>query len=181
MHPLLPHLQALDVIAGVKTEPLGSIRRINVEIPPLSVSDMRRLKATDKVGTFVLFQETYHRPTFKTMHPTGPKSDYDYRVLTQVGEVGEMGGAGDRGRGKRIISCCSHCPALLEPTRGAAGTSFCFVRSLRPLKARFLLLLWSAQGLLGGREGKGGKEDSGVAGCDAGGPAKGVWAAQLWA
>ncbi len=43
-------LQALDVIAGVTTEPCGGIRRINVEIPPLSVSDMRRLKATDKVG-----------------------------------------------------------------------------------------------------------------------------------
>ncbi|KXZ55408.1 hypothetical protein GPECTOR_3g6 [Gonium pectorale] len=76
-------LHAVDVIANVTTEPCGSIRRINVEIPPLSVSDMRRLKATDKVGTFVLFQETYHRGTFKTMHPTGPKSDFDYRVLTQ--------------------------------------------------------------------------------------------------
>ncbi|PNH10796.1 2-iminoacetate synthase [Tetrabaena socialis] len=76
-------LHAVDVMASVKTEPFGSIRRINVEIPPLSVSDMRRLKATDNVGTFVLFQESYHRDTFKTMHPTGPKSDFDYRVLTQ--------------------------------------------------------------------------------------------------
>ncbi|PNH10803.1 2-iminoacetate synthase [Tetrabaena socialis] len=76
-------LHALQVITSVTTEPCGSIRRINVEIPPLSVSDMRRLKATDTVGTFVLFQESYHRDTFKTMHPTGPKSDFDYRVLTQ--------------------------------------------------------------------------------------------------
>ncbi|KAG2501619.1 hypothetical protein HYH03_000124 [Edaphochlamys debaryana] len=76
-------LHAVDVIANVHTEPCGSIRRINVEIPPLSVSDMRRLKETDKVGTFVLFQESYHRGTFKKMHPTGPKSDFDYRVLTQ--------------------------------------------------------------------------------------------------
>jgi 2-iminoacetate synthase len=45
----------------VRTEPCGSIRRVNVEIPTLSVSDMKRLKATDKVGTFTLFQETYHR------------------------------------------------------------------------------------------------------------------------
>lgn len=37
------------MIASVRTEPCGSIRRINVEIPTLSVSDMRRLKATDKV------------------------------------------------------------------------------------------------------------------------------------
>lgn len=42
-------LHAIDVISSVRSEPCGSIRRINVEIPSLSVSDMRRLKATDKV------------------------------------------------------------------------------------------------------------------------------------
>ena len=42
-------LHAIDVISNVRSEPCGSIRRINVEIPSLSVSDMRRLKATDKV------------------------------------------------------------------------------------------------------------------------------------
>jgi hypothetical protein len=42
--------QALDVIHSTKTEPCGNIRRINVEIPSLSVSDMRRLKATDMVS-----------------------------------------------------------------------------------------------------------------------------------
>lgn len=36
-----------------------------------------------QVGTFTLFQETYHRPTFKTMHISGPKSDFDHRLLTQ--------------------------------------------------------------------------------------------------
>ena len=66
----------------MRTEPCGSIRRMNVEIPSLSVSDMRRLKATNHVGTYTLFQETYHRPTFKTMHVRGPKSDYDHRLLT---------------------------------------------------------------------------------------------------
>ena len=35
-----------------------------------------------QIGTFTLFQETYHRPTFKYMHISGPKSDYDNRVLT---------------------------------------------------------------------------------------------------
>ena len=58
-------LEALHVIAGVRTEPCGEIRRMNVEIPSLSVSDMRRLKATNHVGTYTLFQETYHRETFK--------------------------------------------------------------------------------------------------------------------
>jgi 2-iminoacetate synthase ThiH len=50
-------LHALGVIADVKTEPCGNIRRMNVEIPSLSVSDMRRLKATNHVGTYTLFQE----------------------------------------------------------------------------------------------------------------------------
>lgn len=121
------------MIAGVKTEPVGSIRRINVEIPPLSVSDMRRLKATDKVGTFVLFQETYHRPTFKTMHPTGPKSDYDYRVLTQVrgGSGGEWEEGSWRGGGGRLVAewarggrgrvLSGEAAAALYASRGRAG------------------------------------------------------------
>ncbi|KAH7617409.1 putative 2-iminoacetate synthase [Nannochloris sp. 'desiccata'] len=74
-------LEAIDTIASVKSDPCGNIRRMNVEIPALSLSDMRRLKATDKIGTYTLFQETYHRPTFKYMHIAGPKSDYDNRVL----------------------------------------------------------------------------------------------------
>ncbi len=49
---LLP--QAIDVISSVQTEPCGNIRRINVEIPSLSVSDMRRLKATDKVRAILM-------------------------------------------------------------------------------------------------------------------------------
>jgi hypothetical protein len=48
---LLFALQALHVINSVKTDPCGNIRRVNVEIPTLSVSDMRRLKATDCVST----------------------------------------------------------------------------------------------------------------------------------
>jgi hypothetical protein len=43
-------MQALHVINSVKTDPCGNIRRVNVEIPTLSVSDMRRLKATDCVS-----------------------------------------------------------------------------------------------------------------------------------
>jgi 2-iminoacetate synthase len=74
-------LEAIETIASVKSDPCGNIRRMNVEIPAISLSDMRRLKATDKIGTYTLFQETYHRPTFKYMHIAGPKSDYDNRVL----------------------------------------------------------------------------------------------------
>lgn len=64
-------LEALHVIADVRTEPCGEIRRMNVEIPSLSVSDMRRLKATNHVGTYTLFQETYHRETFKVSEKEG--------------------------------------------------------------------------------------------------------------
>jgi DNA-binding NarL/FixJ family response regulator len=75
---------------------------MNVEIPSLSVSDMRRLKATDCVGTYTLFQETYHRPTFKHVHVRGPKSDYDHRLLThdramRAGAVGFLPKSFDRG------------------------------------------------------------------------------------
>jgi hypothetical protein len=46
-------VQALQVINSVKTDPCGNIRRVNVEIPTLSVSDMRRLKATDCVSNLL--------------------------------------------------------------------------------------------------------------------------------
>ncbi|KAA8492094.1 2-iminoacetate synthase [Porphyridium purpureum] len=75
-------LEALQIVSQVRTEPCGGIRRINVEIPTLSVSDFRRLKATNCVGTYTLFHETYHRETYRRVHPAGPKSDYDYRLLT---------------------------------------------------------------------------------------------------
>jgi 2-iminoacetate synthase len=57
----------------------GEIRRLNVNVAPLSVADFRRLKKS-KIGTFQLFQETYHLPTYKMMHRSGPKADYRYRL-----------------------------------------------------------------------------------------------------
>ncbi len=53
----------------------GSIRRVNVNIAATTVSDYRRLDEAG-IGTYILFQETYHRPTYAAMHPAGPKSDY---------------------------------------------------------------------------------------------------------
>jgi 2-iminoacetate synthase ThiH len=85
-------------VGNVKmNNPCGEIRRINVEIPSLSVSDMKRLKATKYIGTYTLFQETYHRATFKQMHPYGPKSDYDHRLLTM--DRAQLGGLDDVGIG----------------------------------------------------------------------------------
>lgn len=63
-----------------KTKELnGEIRRINVNIAPLSVEDFRRLN-TFGIGTYQLFQETYKKETYKQMHPSGKKSNYEWRV-----------------------------------------------------------------------------------------------------
>ncbi len=84
-HPLYTFdkfLNAISLVSSVKTAPHGEIRRINVEIPALQKEEFKRLKATGKIGTYTLFQETYHLPTFKKMHPSGPKSDYHFRLYT---------------------------------------------------------------------------------------------------
>jgi len=57
----------------------GSIRRVNVNIAATTVQDYKRLKAAN-IGTYILFQETYHRPTYELMHPQGPKSSYDWHL-----------------------------------------------------------------------------------------------------
>lgn len=73
-------LEAMEVAYSVKTaDGKGEIRRINAEIAPLSVDDFKRLKAA-RVGTYVLFQETYHRQTYATMHPSGLKANYEWRL-----------------------------------------------------------------------------------------------------
>ncbi len=55
------------------------IRRINVNSAPMTTEDFKKLKAA-QIGTYQIFQETYHRGQYKKMHPTGSKSDYDWRV-----------------------------------------------------------------------------------------------------
>jgi [FeFe] hydrogenase H-cluster radical SAM maturase HydG len=97
VYPFDEFLSAIRAASRVKTGVSGEIRRINVEIPTLSVSDMRRLKATDAVGTYTLFQETYHRESFKKYHPYGPKADYDNRVT--VMDRAQIGGLDDVGLG----------------------------------------------------------------------------------
>ena len=82
-------IEAIDTAYGVKTEKGGEIRRINAEIAPLSVADFRRLKAS-RIGTYVLFQETYHHATYRRMHPPGPKADFAWR-LTAMHRAQEAG------------------------------------------------------------------------------------------
>ena len=67
----------------------GEIRRLNANIAPLTVEEFRELKGCG-IGTYQLFQETYHMPTYKKMHPSGPKSDYLWR-LTAIDRAFEAG------------------------------------------------------------------------------------------
>jgi 2-iminoacetate synthase len=87
-------VEAIETAYGVKTEKGGEIRRINVEIAPLTVPEFKRLKAT-KIGTYVLFQETYHHETFRQMHPSGPKADFAWRLTAmhraQEGGINDVG------------------------------------------------------------------------------------------
>lgn len=75
----------------------GEIRRVNVETAPMEVEDYRELNKA-RIGTYVVFQETYHRGTYKAMHPgSGPKTDYDYRLLSM--DRAMQGGINDVGIG----------------------------------------------------------------------------------
>lgn len=71
-------LDCIRTIYGVRSGP-GAIRRINVNIAATTVENYRRLKEAE-IGTYILFQETYHRPTYARMHPAGPKRDYDWHT-----------------------------------------------------------------------------------------------------
>jgi len=82
-YPINKLIEAVEVISSVR-EPLlnGRIDRINVEVPPMSISDYKRLKATHKIGTVTLFQETYDPDAYEKYHPSGKKADYMYRLQT---------------------------------------------------------------------------------------------------
>ncbi|MDR3494383.1 MAG: [FeFe] hydrogenase H-cluster radical SAM maturase HydG [Ancalomicrobiaceae bacterium] len=71
-------IDAIERIYSVKRG-RGEIRRININVAPLSVDQFRQLKAA-QIGTYQLFQETYHRKTYAEMHLDGPKADFDWRA-----------------------------------------------------------------------------------------------------
>lgn len=71
-------LNAIKTVYNTKEGP-GEIRRINVEIAPLSVEDFRRLKAAE-IGTYITFQETYHKPTYENVHRGGKKKSFEWRL-----------------------------------------------------------------------------------------------------
>ncbi|OEG00221.1 [FeFe] hydrogenase H-cluster radical SAM maturase HydG [Vulcanibacillus modesticaldus] len=67
-------LECISTIYSVKHDN-GSIRRINVNIAATTEENYRKLKEAE-IGTYILFQETYHRPTYERIHSKGPKHDY---------------------------------------------------------------------------------------------------------
>jgi 2-iminoacetate synthase len=71
-------LDSIETIYSVTSGP-GEVRRVNVNIAPLTLDEFRALKDA-RIGTYQLFQETYHRPTYAQMHRAGKKRDYDWRV-----------------------------------------------------------------------------------------------------
>jgi len=71
-------LESIKTIYGIKHKN-GEIRRVNVNIAATTVENYRKLKSAG-IGTYILFQETYHRPTYEYLHPKGPKHNYAYHT-----------------------------------------------------------------------------------------------------
>lgn len=71
-------LDCIKTIYSIKFDN-GAIRRINVNIAATTVENYKRLKAAD-IGTYILFQETYHKPTYERLHVSGPKHNYNYHT-----------------------------------------------------------------------------------------------------
>ncbi len=71
-------VESIQTVYKTKTQN-GEIRRVNVNMAPLSLEDFKKLK-TARIGTYQLFQETYHPLTYKLLHPSGPKRDYSWRI-----------------------------------------------------------------------------------------------------
>lgn len=88
-------LESIKKIYSLKFDN-GSIRRVNVNIAATTVENYKRLKEA-QIGTYILFQETYHKETYEKMHPTGPKSDYNYHTTAM--DRARMAGIDDVGIG----------------------------------------------------------------------------------
>jgi len=72
-------IQAIKAIYSVKDSKGNGIRRVNLEIAPLEKEQLREIGRA-KIGTYTVFQESYHRETYEKMHPEGKKADYERRL-----------------------------------------------------------------------------------------------------
>ncbi|MDO4323962.1 MAG: [FeFe] hydrogenase H-cluster radical SAM maturase HydG [Lachnospiraceae bacterium] len=94
-NPIEYILECIDTIYSIQHKN-GAIRRVNVNIAATTVENYRKLKDAG-IGTYILFQETYHKESYETLHPTGPKHDYAYH--TEAMDRAMEGGIDDVGLG----------------------------------------------------------------------------------
>ena len=94
-NPIEYILECINTIYSVHHKN-GDIRRVNVNIAATTVENYRKLKEAG-IGTYILFQETYHKESYLKLHPTGPKHDYDYH--TTAHDRAMEGGIDDVGLG----------------------------------------------------------------------------------
>ena len=94
-NPIEYILDCIKTIYGVQHKN-GAIRRVNVNIAATTVENYRKLKEAG-IGTYILFQETYHKESYLALHPTGPKHDYAYH--TEAMDRAMEGGIDDVGLG----------------------------------------------------------------------------------
>ncbi len=94
-NPLEYILESIKTIYSVR-EGGNSIRRVNVNIAATDLESYRKLKAAG-IGTYILFQETYNKEQYQKLHPTGPKSNYDWH--TEAMDRAQEGGCDDVGIG----------------------------------------------------------------------------------
>ena len=94
-NPIEYILECIDTIYSIKHKN-GEIRRVNVNIAATTVENYRKLKEAG-IGTYILFQETYHKESYLELHPTGPKHNYAYH--TEAMDRAMEGGIDDVGLG----------------------------------------------------------------------------------
>lgn len=94
-NPIEYVLDSIKTIYSIKHKN-GAIRRVNVNIAATTVENYRKLKDA-AIGTYILFQETYHKENYEALHPTGPKHDYAYH--TEAMDRAMEGGIDDVGIG----------------------------------------------------------------------------------
>ncbi|MCI8737561.1 MAG: [FeFe] hydrogenase H-cluster radical SAM maturase HydG [Lachnospiraceae bacterium] len=94
-NPLEYILESIRTIYSIRHKN-GAIRRVNVNIAALSIDGYRQLKEAG-IGTYILFQETYHKESYEKLHPAGPKSNYAYH--TEAHDRAMQGGIDDVGLG----------------------------------------------------------------------------------
>ncbi len=94
-NPIEYILECINTIYSINHKN-GAIRRVNVNIAATTVENYRKLKDAG-IGTYILFQETYHKESYLKLHPTGPKHDYDYH--TEAMDRAMQGGIDDVGLG----------------------------------------------------------------------------------